>query len=733
MATTELPTWDLRHAALRIVPDVVVVPQSSGARDVVHLELSREGKFFRIGFREYRFLSLLDGQTSFATALALAAQADPAQALTEREAEELVRSLATQGLLAVHQPGQAPLLARRGPQGQDMGLPNLFWLRLPFGSPDRWLRGITPFFSWLFSPGALFALMIAIVWAVGWVLREWDVLVQALQPLALPQHWHGLLIAWVGLKLAHELGHGVASHRYGVRVRDSGILFLLGAPLAYVDVTHAWSLSCPRKRMVIAAAGMVVELWLAIGALLLWQWVHEPVWRFYLLNVVVMASVSTVLFNANPLMRFDGYYLLSDGVGIPNLYREGAEVVRQAGDACFWGRVGEGGVHYAGWRRVFIVAYGWAAWVWKGVVCVGLIAAASTLWAGAGMVVAGLGTLLWFVRPVTAWLQRLGREYIECRRAFYRCAAVLSLGLVVVVSTWELLPCPAPLSVPGVVEDSDSQTVRAPSEGWVIDVCVEEGAEVAAGDALLRLRNYERRVEWEEVQHRVAASLAKIDIARDAHLPGEVALERERLRRLRERLRLLGDEQRSLVIRAPTAGVVVARRLRDRLGTRVDAGEELLRIISSDAKELILAIADDDVDEVVRHVGRPLRIRIGSRPVIQGVLERVDPRGSHRLPHPSFSAEAGGPLAMQPGPSSDDDTAPRMQLCEPHFKAIVSLEPAAAAALFSGERACAQFGTRSERLGSWIHRSLEDWWARQRSAADSGLSHQETQGRAATL
>ncbi len=142
-------------------------------------------------------------------------------------------------------------------------------------------------------------------------------------------NWLWLLVTWVSLKIIHEMAHAVACHRQGCAVRETGIVFILFAPLAYVDVTSCWRLNSRWSRIAVASAGMYVELVIAAIAIMAWAATDSPRAEFLLHNLILAAGLSTLIFNANALMRFDGYYILADLIEIPNLYAEGS--TRSAG------------------------------------------------------------------------------------------------------------------------------------------------------------------------------------------------------------------------------------------------------------------------------------------------------------------------------------------------------------------------------------------------------------------
>ena len=136
------------------------------------------------------------------------------------------------------------------------------------------------------------------------------------------------MIAWVLLKIMHEAAHGLVCKKYGGIVSETGIMILWGMPVPYVDVTSSWAFRSKRQRIYTALAGLYVELFVAALAVLFWchsgpGWIH-----YWCVHLVVIVGISSLLFNGNPLMRFDGYYVLMDLLEIPNLYGFGQQFWR---------------------------------------------------------------------------------------------------------------------------------------------------------------------------------------------------------------------------------------------------------------------------------------------------------------------------------------------------------------------------------------------------------------------
>ncbi len=248
--------------------------------------------------------------------------------------------------------------------------------------------------GWLFSTYAVVGWVFVLLWAARELTVHHHRLAASSSNILAANNWLWLAVVWVLLKVIHECGHAVACKRWGGEVREAGVLFILLAPLAYVDVTSSWRLRSKWDRVAVAAAGMYVELFLAAVAAILWARLVPGVMSQICLNVMMTASVMTVLFNANPLMRFDGYYILSDLLEMPNLYGTGQAYVKHIVRRLVFGLPSTDPAE-SGWRGTFARTYGIASWWWRLLVFWGLVLTAATLLDGAGILLSLVALLVW--------------------------------------------------------------------------------------------------------------------------------------------------------------------------------------------------------------------------------------------------------------------------------------------------------------------------------------------------
>ena len=316
------PQIDLSRACPKLRGGLVVTPQTVGGQRIYVVEDLLSGNFYRLGPRECEFVFHLDGTKSVRDVLQLLAETTPDQSLSDDEAIALCHWLMGAELVSTAaslQPERLASVAELRRQRNGWARINPLMIRVPLFSPDRFLELLRPWVSWIYSPLAVAMAVVLGAAAGGRLLADGGQLfVQSLEGIFAPGQQLQLVACSLILKLVHEISHGVACRRYGGYVRESGVLLLLLAPIPYVDVTSSWRFCSKWQRIQVAAAGMYVKLVLAAVAALVWSVTGPGPLNQLCANVVLMASITTAIFNANPLMRFDGYYILSDLLEIPN-------------------------------------------------------------------------------------------------------------------------------------------------------------------------------------------------------------------------------------------------------------------------------------------------------------------------------------------------------------------------------------------------------------------------------
>jgi putative peptide zinc metalloprotease protein len=699
-------TRDLLHSRIRLSDGLFFRPERSGDRVWYQIEHTGEQRFFRIGLAEYTFVSLLDGDTSPAEAISLTARALGPDALTEEQAVSILTWLQDNSLATgVDRSPASGSGARDRSLKKQMERLNPFWMKIPLANPDRFVGHLTRVFRWFFSWPAACLVTFLCLTSLLIVSGKWSEFGHSSRAILAKDNWLWLTGIWLALKLIHESAHAIACRRLGAAVPETGVILILLAPLAYVDVTSSLRFRSKWQRIQIAAAGMYTEITLAALALILWSFTTAELPRHLLHSVIIMASITTIIFNANPLMRFDGYYILSDLLEIPNLYSRGNEAVKRLARRVLTGRadVVQTDTGLSGW---FITAYGLAALAWRILVCVGLLIAASVLFHGLGIILTGIGILLWVLRPLLRGLRSAYRMLQLRPSEFFRASLISTAILLVSSSMLLLLPWPTSRVAPGFIEYRDLAVVRAAGPGFIRTIHVFDGQSVETDDILLEVENEELEVEVGDLLAAISQSRLRSNQSLREHDAAAAQVEVENRVSLEKRLAEKQIQLSALTVRAPASGKVMARSLRWLSDTYVHEGDELLTIGPDAQLEFHASIAEADAD--LLKPDDPVQIRLRGTSLF-GHVRVIAPRASRIPLHDSLIAANGGPLAVR-AETDDDSDGTEYELIKPRINVQCSFDQRQADSLRSGfEGTVALSSLEATRLGPMLYRTASEF------------------------
>lgn len=647
---------------LRARPDLIVTPIRSAMETWYRIECPSTERFFRVGSVEYAFLSLLDGRLTIADVIAQMSQSGDAFAIDERHAEAIVGWLIDNRLIEGLQTESIGLDETVQSQQRRLYLEmlNPFWMKFPLIRPDRWIAACLPAVNWLFSPIAFVLAVILWSYATIVAMTDWNRFCDPFEAAFHPSNWLWLSATWVVMKCIHEFAHAFVCRRYGGAVREMGIVLILFAPVAYVDVTASHRFKNRWQRMHVAAAGMYAELIIAAVAVLVWSHTTSPVTAQRLLNVIYMTGFSTLVFNANPLMKFDGYHILADWLEIQNLSARGRGTLwRSIGQLLFGFQSPTSSLPDRNAR--ILLVYGLCSTIWNMLLGICMLITASTLWQGAGVFLAGLAICIWFGRPIlstVSLLQEISAHRPEAlRRAVVVCPIVLSLIIAFLLIT----PWPFARTAPGFVEYRDLVTLRAKAPGFVRKIHVRDGELVSPGQLLIELQNPELEVERGELEIAIQQSeLRQQQFLQSAHL-AELQIEQEKKIAFKKRLAEVTRRIEQTNLHAPIAGRVMARDLASRHDTYAQEGAELLIIGQELEKEFRASLSQEDA-KLIDSRGS-VRIRLHRFGVLEGTARIITPVANRTPPHPSLAVNGGGSLPVRLK-SSDHQTANEKELFE---------------------------------------------------------------------
>lgn len=514
-------------------------------------------RYFRIDERARAALRVWHLQAP----LAVLAQLDrDGVGMTRTELDDLVRFLKSSHLLAAEQGETARLVDHRN-RHRTSRVTNLvhtyLFFKLPLVRPQKFLSATlvfvrplaSPVFRWLAGIAALLGLYLA--------SRQSDVFFAQFEALA---SWHGavsLAITLALLKAAHELGHAYIATHYGCRVPTMGIAFMVLFPMLYSDVSDAWRLKSRRKRMLVDAGGVLVELVIGGFALLLWSLLPDGPARTIAFFLATSAIVMTLLVNLSPFMRFDGYHLLADALGVHNLQSRGFALGRWQARRWLFGLADPPPERFAPRLHRLVVLWAFATWVYRAVLFISIALAVYHLFFKALGVVLFVIEIIWFIAfPVWSelkqWWQR--RADIVAARRVLILVPVLAVLVILAV-----LPLERHVRLPAILAAGKATWLHAPVAARVVGVYVGPGSTVAPGQTLIKLNA--PRLDHQLQQAVRKQALVDHRLKRASADAGDRAALGVLLRQravLQGRIAGLVKMRNQLVIKAPTAGRISA-------------------------------------------------------------------------------------------------------------------------------------------------------------------------------
>ena len=649
-------------------------------------------------------LAAMDGRRSVDDLWHLAQRQLGEDAPTQDDLIQLLGQLHGSDLLATNVSPDALELFDRGAKAERSknrrSWMNPMAVRIPLWDPGTFLDRFVPLWRRVWGPAGTLLWLLVVAPAAVLLPQAWPELTHNLSDRVL-QADNLLLIAIVFplIKALHELGHATATRAGGGEVHDMGVMLLVLMPVPYVDASAATVLRSRWARAVVGAAGMGVELFIAALAFYVWRVAEPGLVRALCFNVMLVAGVSTLVFNGNPLLRYDAYYILADLIELPNLAQRSAR---------YWGYLAEryllrnrdavSQTDTPG-ERAWFMFYGLASTLYRL-----FVTFAIALFIGSRFFFFGVVLALWAVAmmAVVPLLRTLGqvreRPGLRERRGRIFALAGAALAAVALMALW--VPLPYRTQAEGVVWLPEQATLRAGAPGFVSRLVAAPGQSVSAGTTLMlsvdptldsQVRLIEARVaELEAIYgNELVGDRARADIVRE-----QLRFERESLARAHQRTE-------GLVTLAKTEGIFTLARPNDLPGRFHRQGEVLGHVLDRAEPIVRVVVEQAEVDGVglsVRAVGLRMADDIGR--VIPGRIVRQVPAGTDEAPSRALVASGGGRLAADPRDPQGRKTLARIFEID-----VEPLEPLGRAAAY-GQRVHVRFEMAPAPLATQVYRAL---------------------------
>jgi putative peptide zinc metalloprotease protein len=701
------------HLVVKLRPDLVVQPQFYEGMTHYVVKDPLALKYFRFKIEEYYLLELFDGKQTLQEVKKAFERKYRPQTISIEDLTRFVAQLHEAAIVHIDSGEQAKVLIRRRKKNRWRKvwafLANILFIKIPIIDPERLLTKMYPYFRWIFTRTFITISSFSMAVALCLVVSQWKTFYDKLPDFQSFFNWWTIMSFWVclaGVKIIHEFGHGLTAKHFGGEVHEMGILFLVLTPALYCDVTDSWLLPNKWKRIWISAAGIYVECFLASIATFVW-WYSTP----GLLNSLAMAtmficSVNTIMFNANPLLRYDGYYVMADWLEIPNLRIKSTQFFAYLIQEKVLGLEIPVQSYMPRSRRYLFVIYSVASYIYRWFVTFAILwflsqvlkpyklESVSYLLA-TGALVPLLGMPVYQIGKFLRTPGRM-RKVKKARAAAYAAAAIaLVCGILLI---------PTPLRIDGtlVLKLAKPEEVYTEVEGQLVELNVRDGDWVTKDTVIAKLSNPSKEKELEERQQDHDTAWFKAVWYRtnpERENRAMVMQHEEFAAKMNGTIEKITQQLGKLTLIANRDGRVVGSPHRETVGQWIKPGKAFCEV--GDPYKLEAHLIIDQSDILLLKPGTTAWVKINGRAeiTIKSKVSEIAKRSSDEVPT-ELSNLANGEVASKPDPKTGT-ARPLTAVYEviiPIDNPDLRLEP--------GLRGAAKIDAGRYTVGWWLMR----WW-----------------------
>ncbi len=639
-------------------------------------------RFYRLRPAAYHFIARLRPSRTVQEVWDEVVERTPDEAPGQEEVIQLLAQLYHANLLYYDSPADSAKLFERYRQARQRETTakalNIMFAHFPLLDPDTFLKRTLPVARLLFSPLGFVVWCAVLVVGLKLGLENFAALRQQSEGILSPRNLPLLYVSLILLKTSHEFGHAYACRRYGGEVHTMGVMLLIFTPLPYMDATSSWSFRSRWRRVLVGSAGMLVELFVAACATVVWARTSPGLVHSLAYNMIFIASVSTLLFNGNPLLRFDGYYILSDLLDIPNLHQQCSRQLTHIIERYAFGCRRSHGAAATRSEAAWLLFYGVLSRVYRIFVFVRILLFVADRFLLAGIIMFVLCVFSWVLTPLGKLLNYLVTSP-KLDRTRVRAAVVCAACCAAVFSVFYWIPYPDRFRAPGVIEAGELRDVINEAPGRVSEILLASRTTVTRGTPLVRLTNHELPHQIATMRARRAETEARLLQALDEE-PADLEPLRNRLRVIEENLaKLLADES-NLVVTAPSDGLWLCPNVEELRGRWLARGTTMGNVLSPDDFTFAAVVTQAEASRLFGEEieGAEIRLRGKAHLPLTIRATTVIPAEQTVLPSAALGWLGGGDVAVD----LDDRTGRRT--VEPFFEVRTQVDPVPGLALLHG-------------------------------------------------
>jgi putative peptide zinc metalloprotease protein len=615
-------------------------------------------RYHRFTPRTHRLLQRLDGTRTVDEVWRDACEADGDEAPTQSEMIGLLSQLHNaDALVGDESPDVQEVfkrydtLKRRKFMGKIM---SPLFMQFSLMDPERFLQRTIAKVRWVFGPVGLAIWLLVVGVGAALISVNFTELTTGFSDRVFAaQNLLVLGLVYPFVKVLHEFGHAYTVKRYGGEVHELGVMLMVLMPLPFVDASSASTFPSKRERIVVGAVGILVELFVAGLAAMVWVSVEEGLVRAVAYNVILIAGFSTLVFNGNPLLRYDGYYILSDLIEIPNLRQRSNAYLMWIGERYLFRNTNAVRPDGTRGEHRWFVGFGIASLIYRVIVLSGIIFLIASRFFFLGSAFALWSIITWVGLPLSRALTFLlvGPRLQAVRARALATSGLVALGLGLVLFA---LPMPSNTLVEGVLWIPDGSLVRANADGFVHEILARDGEMVTIGQALVVCKDPSLVAQRDSIAARLAELQARYTGARADDRVAAAEL-RVQITEGQAQLDAIEEQLSELTIVAPSDGQLVFSLAERYPGQFLQRGSPLGQVIDFADLRVRVVVPQDQAD-LVRRDSSKIRVRLINNPsqVVEAELLRQVPVGRERLPSSALGSFGGGDIVIDPRAESGD-------------------------------------------------------------------------------
>lgn len=607
------------------------------------------GRFNRFNASAFEVIGRLNGDFTLQEIMDLAnASQRTAEALTPEDIMQILAQLHSAEVLRGGLPHSAEDVLKRYSQSQRQrrrALSNPLALRIPLFDPNRLLNHLSPLARLFFSRAGLVIWLGIILLAILLALANTSQISAALSAKTLSTS--EVLAFWLlypVVKIFHELGHGMAVKAWGGEVHETGITLLVFMPVPYVDASSSSAFRDKKRRAMVGAAGIAVEMLLAAFGLFIWLLTEPGIIHETALNLALLGSISTLLFNGNPLLRFDGYYVLEDLIEIPNLASRSGRFYLFLIQKHILKLTDSRSPVTANGERAWFFFYGLASPLYRLSVLIGIAIYLSSEFLIIGVILACWAIFIQLIRPLTQTLTFLATsQRLEAKRT----RGFVAFGAsIILISSLLMIPVPLTTQAQGVIAPSENSQILSVADSFVKKTFVNPDKHVTTGELLFQLED-ETLITAQKALHARLSELKTQQVSERKRSRVRGAMVTDDIDAITAELTQINTRIKGLQVRSPAEGRFVFHDPYELRGQFVHKGDVLGYIIQ-DQQPTVRAIIKQQSVGLLRSNALSIEVMLADQvgTPIPATLVREVPAGSTKLPHPALGTLGGGDITV---------------------------------------------------------------------------------------